>query len=312
MHTTEPQHSDGYAQDQGATRSGYVAILGKPNVGKSTLFNALIGERLSIVTPKPQTTRQRVLGIATSQACQMIFLDTPGILDPKYRLQQAMVRHIDRATSDADVLLLMLDATDFDASFDEQVQHALARSRVSNVVALNKTDCVSAPEAARMAAKAERSVLGIDVVLAISALHGTHVDRLSAAIEERLPAGPFLYPPEMIADQPERFFVAELVREGIFTALQQEVPYSTAVKIEEFKDREKGKTYIAAVIFVERESQKGIVIGARGTMLKRIGREARPQIEAFLDRPVYLDLWVKVRSNWRKKDADLKEFGYLM
>jgi len=309
VHTAEPQHSDEHPQ---ATKSGYVAILGKPNVGKSTLFNALVGERLSIVTPKPQTTRQRVLGIATDRACQMIFLDTPGILDPKYRLQKAMVRHVERSVSDADVLLAMLDATDFDGSFDGQVQHALARSRVSNVVVLNKTDRVSASEAARMEEKAGGTVLKTDAVVTVSALHGTNLDRLRAAIEERLPLGPFLYPPEMIADQPERFFVAELVREGIFTALQQEIPYSTAVKVEEFKDREKGKTYISAVIFVERESQKGIVIGAKGTMLRQIGREARPQIEAFLDRPVYLDLWVKVRSNWRKKDSDLRECGYLV
>lgn len=297
--------------DEGPTRSGYVAILGKPNVGKSTLFNALVGERLSIVTPKPQTTRQRVLGIATGRACQMIFLDTPGMLDPKYRLQEAMARHVERSVNDADVLLVMLDAAHFDGSFDAQVQRALGRSRVSNVVALNKIDRVSKEEAARMEDELRGRLLDADAAVPVSALYGINVDVLRAAVEERLPLGPYLYPPEMIADQPERFFVAELIREGIFTALHQEVPYSAAVKIEEFKDREKGKTYISAVIFVERESQKGIVIGAKGTMLKRIGRGVRPHIEAFLDRPVYLELWVKVRGNWRKKDSDLREFGYL-
>ena len=298
--------------NEGPTRSGYVAILGKPNVGKSTLFNALVGERLSIVTPKPQTTRQRVLGIATGRACQMIFLDTPGMLDPKYRLQEAMSRHTERSANDADVLLVMVDATDLDGGFDAQVQRAVAHSSVSNVVVLNKIDRVSKEDAARVEDVVQGRMVRADVVVAVSALYGTNVDRLRVAVEERLPLGPYLYPPEMIADQPERFFVAELVREGIFTALQQEIPYSAAVKIEEFKDREKGKTYISAVIFVERESQKGIVIGANGTMLRRIGRAARPRIEAFLDRPVYLDLWVKVRGNWRKKDSDLREFGYLV
>ncbi|OPX21914.1 MAG: GTPase Era [Candidatus Latescibacteria bacterium 4484_107] len=283
-------------------KSGYVAIIGKPNVGKSTLMNALVGERLSIVTPKPQTTRGRVLGIMSSGECQAVFWDTPGMLEPKGRLQEVMTRQIRDSVRDADVLLALVDASSPKDDLDERMREILHDWQRPLIVAINKSDLV---ETARV-----EKIVGRIRAVAISALRGTHVDALKTLIEQRLPEGPFFYPPDMVAEQPERFFVGELVREEIFLKLGQELPYATAVKVEEFKERKDEKDYIRAVIYVERPSQKGIVIGAKGAMLKQIGQHARVKIEAFLDRPVYLELWVKVRPKWRKRERDLKEFGY--
>ncbi|MCD6335254.1 MAG: GTPase Era [Candidatus Latescibacteria bacterium] len=314
-------------------KSGYVAIIGKPNVGKSTLMNALVGERLSIVTPKPQTTRGRVLGIMSSEECQAVFWDTPGMLEPKGRLQEVMTRQIRDSVKDADVLLALVDASSPKDGLDERMREILHDWQRPLIVAINKSDLV---ETARVEKIKDRIKVAMKreggsesslppspslplspsgagpgwVVLAISALRGTHVDALKTLIEQRLPEGSFFYPPDMVAEQPERFFVSELVREEIFLKLGQELPYAAAVNVEEFKERKDEKDYIRAVIYVERSSQKGIVIGAKGAMLKQIGQHARVKIEAFLDRPVYLELWVKVRPKWRKRERDLKEFGY--
>jgi GTP-binding protein Era len=296
-------------------KSGYVAIIGKPNVGKSTLMNALVGERLSIVTPKPQTTRGRVLGIMTSAQCQVIFWDTPGMLEPKGRLQEVMTRQIRDSVRDADVLLALVDASSPEDCLDERMREVLHGWKHPLILAINKSDLVEPARVEKIMDRIRAEVRGEGdgtggVVLAISALRGTHVDVLKALIEERLPEGPFFYPPDMVAEQPERFFVGELVREEIFLKLGQELPYATAVKVEEFKERKGEKDYIRVVIYVERPSQKGIVIGASGAMLKQIGQQARAKIEGFLDRPVYLELWVKVRPKWRKRERDLREFGY--
>ncbi len=297
------------------SKSGYVAIIGKPNVGKSTLMNALVGERLSIVTPKPQTTRGRVLGIMTSERCQVIFWDTPGMLEPKGRLQEVMTRQIRDSVRDADVLLALVDASSPKDGLDERMREVLHGWKHPLIVAINKSDLVEPARVEKIMDRIRAEVKGEGdgtggVMLAISALRGTHVDALKTLIEERLPEGPFFYPPDMVAEQPERFFVGELVREEIFLKLGQELPYATAVKVEEFKERKGEKDYIRAVIYVERPSQKGIVIGANGAMLKQIGQQARAKIEALLDRPVYLELWVKVRPKWRKRERDLREFGY--
>ncbi len=291
------------------SRCGYVAILGRPNVGKSTLLNALLGQPLSIVTPKPQTTRNRIFGIYTTDEVQAIFLDTPGMLEPKYRLQEVMVEQIDKAISDADVLIFMIDITDFANSFDQILQRKLTKAWKPAVLTLNKIDQVgkeTVSEAVERLAEFQKSA----EVVPISALRGDGLDRLRGSIEELLPEGPFLYPPDVVSTQPERFFVAELIREELFCQLRQELPYATAVKVEEFKEKEEGKAYIRAVIFVEKPSQKGIIIGASGEVLKRIGTASRQKIELFLGYQVYLDLWVKVRKNWRSKDFDLREFGY--
>jgi GTP-binding protein Era len=288
-------------------RSGDVAIVGRPNVGKSTLFNALVGERLAIVTPKPQTTRIPLLGVVTRPGSQVVLWDTPGLLDPKYRLQEAMRSHAARRVREADVVLGLLDAHALD--LDEDLRGVLAGVRVPLIVALNKVDLLRAEEVGPALARV-REVVRADEVLPVSALTGEGLAGLMDALERRLPFGPRLYPDETLTDQPERFFVGELIREAVFDLLRQEVPYATAVTVEEFRGGE-DKTYIRANVCVERESQKGIVIGARGRMLKRVGSEARRRVEAFLERPVYLDLWVKVREDWRKKEGDLRDFGYV-
>lgn len=290
-------------------RSGDAVIVGKPNAGKSTLFNALVGERLAIVTPKPQTTRIPLLGVVTRPASQVVFWDTPGLLDPKYRLQEVMRSHVARRLREADVVVGLLDAHALEVSLDEDLRAVLSEVKVPLIVALNKIDLVPAEQVDPAAARVREAVRA-DEVLPISALTDRGLAELMDAVERRLPFGPKLYPDDTLTDQPERFFVAELIREVVFDLLKEELPYATAVAVEEFKERD-AKTYVRADVCVERGSQKGIVIGAQGRMLKRIGSEARRRVEAFLERPVYLDLWVKVREDWRKKDGDLKDFGYV-
>jgi GTP-binding protein Era len=289
-------------------KSGYVSLVGRPNVGKSTLFNALVGERLSIVTRKPQTTRDAVLGILNRPGAQMLFLDTPGLLDPAYRLQAYMAGQVRAALSDADVVLVVVDASDLETSCDRGVSDALAEVEAPRIVAVNKTDLVIPDALDRVLAQAAGRI-ACHAALPISADRGCGLESLLQAIAEVLPTGPRLYPEETLTDQPERFFVSELVREAIFTQLRQELPYATAVRIEEYKE-DRSKIYIRATVIVERESQKGIVIGGRGRTLRAIGKAARASIEAFLEQPVYLDLHVKVQENWRKKDAALKRLGY--
>lgn len=290
-------------------RSGDAVIVGKPNAGKSTLFNALVGERLAIVTPKPQTTRIPLLGVVTRPASQVVFWDTPGLLDPKYRLQEVMRSHIFRRVREADVVLGLIDAHALDASLDDDLRTVLSGVRAPVIAVLNKVDLLRA-EGVEPALARVRDEVRAEEVWPICALTGAGLAGLIDAVERRLPFGPRLYPDETLTDQPERFFVAELIREVVFERLSEELPYATAVSVEEFKERE-AKTYIRADVCVERGSQKGIVIGAKGRTLKRIGSEARRRVEAFLERPVYLDLWVKVREDWRKKDGDLKDFGYV-
>ena len=310
----------------GWLRCGYIALAGRPNAGKSTLFNALLGQRLSIVTSKPQTTRSRILGILTRPESQMIFLDTPGLLEPSYRLHHTMARQIERCARDADVVLLLVDATRIDDRCD-LIRQFLSRLRAPVVTAVNKADRVEGPdELEEICARVRRS-LSVQSVVAISALKGHNLDSMSAELESHLPFGPQLYPEDMVAEQPERFFAAELIREAAFNRLADELPYSIEVAIEEFVEPSDGagaetgdddgngrpavgKIYLAATLYVERESQKRIVIGRKGSRLRRIGREARLQIEALLGREVYLDLWVKTRTDWRNRARDLREFGY--
>lgn len=289
-------------------RCGYVALVGRPNAGKSTLFNALLGQRLSIVTPRPQTTRGRILGILTRPRSQLIFLDTPGLLEPQYRLHEAMTHQIELAARHADLALLLLDATR-PRDRHELVRAFLAQFRLPVVAVLNKIDLLE-PDRVENQGRDLCRDFGLGDLLPISALRGDQLASLLDRLEQLLPFGPKLYPDDMIAEQPERFFVAELIREAAFDHLEDELPYSLTITIEEFKERP-SKTYINAVIHVERESQKGIVIGRRGSRLRAIGGQARQRIEELLEASVYLDLWVKVRRDWRKKEKDLKEFGYI-
>ena len=289
-------------------RCGYIALVGRPNAGKSTLFNAFLGERLSIVTPKPQTTRNRVLGILTRPQSQIIFLDTPGLLQPQYKLHETMEQQISLAARQADLVLLLLDASR-PRDRSKLVRKFLQEVEIPLVAVLNKIDLLP-PEQAAEECRVLRQEFALKELLPISALEGDNIDSLLDYLETRLPVGPQLYPDDMIAEQPERFFVAELIREAAFDHLDDELPYSISILIDEFEERT-DKTYIKAVIYVERDSQKGIVIGRKGSRLHAIGRQARVQIEELLAASVYLDLWVKVRPNWRKKERDLKEFGYL-
>ncbi len=286
-------------------RSGYVALIGKPNVGKSTLMNALIGQKLSIVTPKAQTTRHRVLGILTEDTAQVIFLDTPGIMRPSTGLDQSMMQKVRESVADADLVVFMADARAIKP--DEHILKMITGQAA--ILVLNKRDLVR-QEAMLPLAEAYADVCSFEAVVPISALNGTNLDPLMKEIRALLPPGPALYPPEMISEHPERFFVAEIIREKVFRKFRQEVPYSSAVTISSFVERPEGKDLIEAEIVVERSSQKGILVGAGGHALKAVGIAARRDIEAFLGRDVYLKLFVRVRKDWRNRDHFLRSFGY--
>ena len=289
-----------------ATRTGYVTLAGLPNAGKSTLMNALVGDHLSIVTPKAQTTWQRIVGIRTEGPTQMIFLDTPGIVSGPELFHRSMLAEAEGARSEADVTVGVLDgAAAMSGRREAALEGFLGRTRCPTALAINKADLP------RFDAAAGRSLagrLGLPFHV-VSARDGTGLDALLAFVQDNLPAGPFLYPDDDIAAAPTRFFVQELVREAVFEHFRQEVPYAVAVKVEEFRDGD-DPAYIAAVLYVERKSQKGIVVGKNGKAIRDLGSDARQRIEHFLGRRVYLDLWVKVWEGWRRKREGLRTFGY--
>lgn len=290
------------------TRAGHVALVGRPNVGKSTLLNRLTGEKLSIVTSREQTTRERVTGILTTATAQMIFVDTPGLLEPRYLLQRSMLEEALAALMDADVVLLLLDALDpVGTRPSGEALERLESRRSGVVVAVNKVDVAPAPGVDELVAWAG-SVLEVEAHR-VSAEQGEGVDTLRDALEERLPPSPFYYPADEVAVQPVRFFVAELVRETVFEAYEQEIPYATVVRVEEYRETE-SPVYIRATVYVERHSQKGIIIGKGGGAIRELGRRSREKIEAFVGEPVYLDLWVKTLAGWRKKASSLRGLGY--
>jgi GTPase len=286
-------------------RSGYAALIGRPNVGKSTLMNALVGRKLSIVTSKPQTTRHRVLGILSDDDHQVIFLDTPGIIQPRYRLQESMMHTVDDAIAEADVLLFMADVTR-----DEPDSMTLERiGERPALLLLNKMDLIDRHDALPRVARYQE-LRGFEEVIPISATKGFNLDVLIQEIRKRLPPGPPFYPKEMVSEHPERFFVAEIIREKIFQQFRDEVPYATQVNIVAYEEREGEKDFIDAEIVVERPTQKGILIGKGGQALKKVGTEARRDIEAFVERSVFLQLHVKVREDWRNRDTFLRSYGY--
>ena len=288
-----------------ATRAGYVTLLGRPNVGKSTLLNAMVGEKLSIVTAKAQTTWQRVTGILTTADAQIIFLDTPGLLEAKDLLQKSMLSQAHEAVREADVILLVLDP--FEPLEDRRIRDALAFSTAPLLVAVNKVD-VAPPEAVRERIRWGESALGARA-FPISALTGAGVDLLRESIVSALPEAHFLYPPDEIASQPVRFFVAELIRETIFERYRQEIPYSVVCRVEEFREDQE-PVYIAVGVFVDKESQKGILVGKGGAGIRELGSVSRGKIEHFIGRSVYLDLWVKTLDGWRRKRDDLTRLGF--
>jgi GTP-binding protein Era len=290
-------------------RSGYVALIGRPNAGKSTLFNAFIGQRLSIVTAKPQTTRGRILGIVTDNENQIIFLDTPGLLQPSYKLHESMEKQIEHAAKQADLALLILDATNPKDRLP-LVQHFLAKNRTPVFALLNKIDLIPEDRVDSLLSDL-CTIYKIPEIIPLSALTNKNLDTVFTQIKAKLPEGPQLYPEDMIAEQPERFFAAELIREAAFEHLEDELPYSINIAIEDFVERTDEKSYILGIIYVERESQKGIVIGRKASRLQAIGKQARKSIEDLVQGKVYLELKVKVRSGWRNNESALNEFGYL-
>ncbi len=287
-------------------KAGICAIIGLPNVGKSTLLNKLIGERLSIVTHKAQTTRQRLLGIYSDDLHQAIFVDTPGLLEPRYALHESMQAEVARARTDADVLMYVVDL-----GWERSLEHAREFKPppgVPSILCLNKADRVSDGELSAIEANlVDSSDWQSRIVTEATRAQG--VDQLRKEILALLPASPPLYPVDDIAAAPVRFFAAELIRETCFEELADEVPYATAVEIETFREAD-DPVYIEALIYVEKDSQKGIVIGKGGSMIKTIGRKARIKIEHLIERPVYLDLRVKVMLNWRRRPGRLKLLGY--
>ena len=283
-----------------------VALVGFPNVGKSSLMNRLVEQKLSIVTPLAQTTRERVLGIDTRGGVQMVFVDTPGLVDPRYLLHRAMMHEATEVMDDADVVLLLIDASRGRPDFRDDVLELVRRAPKLMAVS-NKIDIATAEQRAAVRAWA-RERLNLEP-FEVSAETGEGAEPLRAAVAERLPESPFLYPEDDVSSQPVRFFVAELVRETIFELYEKEVPYSVAVKVEEFRESA-SPVYIRAVVFVERPTQKAILIGSGGAAIRELGRSAREKIEDFVGAPVYLDLWVKVLPRWRRDALALQRFGF--
>ncbi len=284
------------------TKAGFVTLVGRPNAGKSTLLNRLVGERLAIVSPKPQSTRERVVGILSDESSQLIFLDTPGLLEPRYALHRSMQHASQQAIADADLIVHLVDATRDEPEDLTALADLPAPPKAPILVVLNKADSLDASRRADL----ERIAPGAQF---ISAATGEGLEALLATIRERLPESPFFYDAEDVSTQQMRFFVSEFLRETALEQLEDEVPYGIAVAIEEFREAD-DPVYIRAVLYVERESQKRIVIGAGGSRIKSIGQVARAKIEPLVGRPVYLDLWVKELKNWRKDLNALARLGY--
>jgi GTP-binding protein Era len=300
-------HQANPTNDEPTHYCGYVAIAGRPNAGKSTLMNQLVGQHLSIVTPKAQTTWQRVTGILTTDAAQVIFLDTPGLLEVKDLLQRAMLGAALDALQEADVVLMVVDAIRPPSERDgERLEFALSQTRAPVHVALNKVD--EAPAESLEAWEAWWRGRPA-TVHRVSALTGSGTDDLLRALTAALPKGPFLYPEDDVASDPVRFFAAELVRETVFEQYDQEIPYSVFCQVGEFREGQ-DPIYIQVNVYVERTSQKGILIGAKGAAIRELGQAARAKIEHFLGQRVYLDLWVKPLKGWRKNRARLGALGF--
>ena len=288
--------------------SGFIALIGRPNVGKSTLLNCLLGEKVSIISDKPQTTRNRIRGILTLPRAQAVFIDTPGIHKPLHRMNELMVQAAIRTCGEVDVILLLVEATERPGAGDKFIIESLASIKTPVFLVINKADLVDKERLLPLIA--EYSALHpFAEIIPVSALRGD-LGRLLDAIVQRLPKGPKYFPDDQFTDQPERFIAAELIREKVFELTKEEIPYSSAVVIEQMKE-ETELTRIHAVIFVDRDSQKGIIIGKNGAMLKEIGSRARRDMETLLGVKVFLQLWVKVKKGWREDDRMLRNIGVL-
>lgn len=291
-------------------RSGFISIIGRPNVGKSTLLNFILKEKAAIISEKPQTTRNKILGIRNTPNSQMIFIDTPGIHKPKYRLNEIMVKTAVDTLREVDAVIFLVEADSPAGAGDRYIISAFFNVlRIPVILVINKIDLIK-KETLLPLINEYNNIYKFAEIIPISALKGDNVEHLLSVLESYLPEGPQYYPDDIYTDQPERFIAAEIIREKIIKKTEEEIPYSIAVAVEEFKERQNGNIFIRAVIFVERDSQKGIIIGKSGRMLKEIGKEAREEIEGLLGAKVFLELWVKVKKDWRSDNRVLKQLGY--
>ena len=290
-------------------KSGFVAVIGRPNVGKSTLINSLIGQKIAIMSDKPQTTRNKILCVLTQPDAQIIFIDTPGIHKPKHKLGEYMVNAAENTLKEVDVILFVVDASEDLGAGELYILERLRSTKKPVILVVNKIDKIEKQQVLPTISRYADRYNFIGVV-PISAKKNTNLDYLVDEIKKHLEEGPQYYPSDMITDQPERLIAAELIREKVLHLTREEIPHAIAVELEEMSRRQNDDVYIRAMIYVERDSQKGIVIGARGALLKEIGALARADIEHLLGSKVYLDLWVKVKKDWRNRDGVLRGLGY--
>lgn len=290
-------------------KSGFAALIGRPNAGKSTLLNHIIGEKIAIMSDKPQTTRNKIQGVYTTSDSQIIFIDTPGIHKPKHKLGDFMVQTAVQSLQEVDIILFLVDASQKYGAGEEFIINKLKQTSTPVFLVINKVDQIH-PDNLLEKIESYRKLADFAEIIPISALKGNNVETLLEQITEYMEEGPQYYPEDQITDHPERFVISELVREKVLHLTTEEIPHSIAVSIEQIKERENGAVYISAVIVVERSSQKGIIIGKQGKMLKEIGQRSRHDIETLLGSKVFLDLWVKVQKDWRNNQYQLNEHGY--
>lgn len=293
-----------------AFKSGFISIIGRPNVGKSTFLNHVVGQKIAIMSDKPQTTRNKVQGVVTTEDSQMIYIDTPGIHKPKHRLGDFMVKVAKNTLSEVDIILFMVNATEKIGPGDRFIIDLLENTKKPVFLVINKIDLVHPDELLEIIVTYQSEYQFAEVV-PISALNGNNTENLLSTLKKYLPEGPKYYPEDQVTDHPERFIISEFIREKVLHATREEIPHSVAVAIEKIeRDEERDMINVMATIIVERDSQKGIVIGKQGSVLKKVGTEARKDIERLLGSKVFLELWVKVKKDWRNRPTNLKEFGF--
>ncbi|MGJ9456999.1 GTPase Era [Oceanobacillus sp. CF4.6] len=290
-------------------KSGFITIIGRPNVGKSTFMNRVIGQKIAIMSDKAQTTRNKIQGVLTTDDAQMVFIDTPGIHKPKHRLGDFMVNIAENTLNEVDVVLFMINAKEGYGRGDQYIIDLLQKVNSPVYLIINKIDLIN-PEEVFQLIEQYKDKCDFEEIFPISALEGNNVDHLVDVLKGHLPEGPQYYPADQVTDHPERFVISELIREKVLHLTKEEIPHSIAVVIENIEEREEDKILIQAIIVTERSSQKGILIGKQGTMLKKIGRNARKDIEALLGSKVYLELWIKVKKDWRNRESQLHEYGF--
>lgn len=298
-------------QQEQKFKSGFVAIIGRPNVGKSTLMNQLIGQKIAIMSDKPQTTRNKIHGVYTDDKMQIVFLDTPGIHKPNSKLGDFMMKSADSALKEVEAVMFLIDASEKIGGGDRFIIEQLQKVKTPVFLIVNKIDKVD-PESLMNTIVTYKDLYPFAEIVPISAMQGNNVTTLMTQLEKYLPSGPQYYPADQVTDHPEQFVCAELIREKILQLTREEIPHSIAVQIEDMRVQDNGVVYIGAVIFVERDSQKGIIIGKRGALLKEVGQGARIDIQNLLGSKVFLELWVKVKKDWRNQDRVLKDLGFKM